>query len=323
MSVVLASRQSSVQSYRDFREALQPHPQQVNEINCHVTRRATSPGCTSSFSSDSQHPRISSPVVVVRSVSPSGTPTTPQRTPPIKRRKTLPATASPVASSEVFRVVPASVEPFKRPMSDDQPSPPKLREQAPRFGCSPTRVLVQQTHLRSAAPTCNSSAASRSPKKGTLGPRVVLHVYDLFRAGGSRQLNHVLANRWAPVKFGGLFHVGVEVNGVEYWFGSSNQSRGSGVGWHRPRQHPRHRFRESVCLGRATCSTEDVSGIVSDLVGAYRCDDYDLLRRNCCNFASDFCGRLGVKEFPTWVHRLARVGAGLDDVFHIADFLGV
>merc|ERR1719191_1919491 len=36
---------------------------------------------------------------------------------------------------------------------------------------------------------------------------------------------------------------------------------------------------------------------------------YDLVRRNCCSFANEFCEKLGVGPIPGWVNRLAQVGA--------------
>lgn len=132
----------------------------------------------------------------------------------------------------------------------------------------------------------------------------------------------MFANRYVPVKFGGLFHVGVEVNGVEWNFGGSITRGVSGVGWHKPKKHPDHQYRESVVLGRAMVAAEKVNEIIDDVFENYTCESYDLLRRNCCHFAEDFVGRLGFDNFPQWVHRLANIGAGLDDVLHIAQFLG-
>ena len=38
---------------------------------------------------------------------------------------------------------------------------------------------------------------------------------------------------------------------------------------------------------------------------------YDLLRHNCCSFSQTLCERLGVKDTPGWLHRLADTGAAL------------
>lgn len=67
---------------------------------------------------------------------------------------------------------------------------------------------------------------------------------------------------------------------------------------------------------RATRLSEDaIAEVISQLIEEYPGDDYDLLRRNCCHFADDFCRRLGVGGIPGWVHRLARIGARFEQLF--------
>merc|ERR1712226_984265 len=63
-------------------------------------------------------------------------------------------------------------------------------------------------------------------------------------------------------------------------------------------------------------------GIISCMVEEYPGDDYDLLRRNCCHFADDFCQRLGVGSIPGWIYRLARVGAGVATMLERAQSVG-
>jgi len=67
-----------------------------------------------------------------------------------------------------------------------------------------------------------------------------------------------------------------------------------------------------VHLRRTKFSAEEIAELLSELIEEYPGDDYDILRRNCCHFADDFCRRLGAGRIPGWVHRLARVGARLD-----------
>ena len=38
-----------------------------------------------------------------------------------------------------------------------------------------------------------------------------------------------------------------------------------------------------------------------------------MLRKNCCTFSNVLCVELGVGTIPRWLHRLARLGAGLGD----------
>ena len=53
--------------------------------------------------------------------------------------------------------------------------------------------------------------------------------------------------------------------------------------------------------------------ILDELMAEWSGPEYDLLRRNCCSFAEALVVRLGVGPTPGWLHRLADVGAVLDD----------
>jgi len=124
----------------------------------------------------------------------------------------------------------------------------------------------------------------------------------------------VLAHEWSPLKLGGVFHAGVEVGGLEWSFGFQPQESRPGVCCCLPRQHRQHHFRQTLELARTTLSDLRIQNIISELIEEYPGVDYDLLRRNCCHFADDFCSRLGVGHIPGWVHRLARAGAALESL---------
>merc|ERR1712032_793128 len=130
-------------------------------------------------------------------------------------------------------------------------------------------------------------------------------------------LNKVLAHRNSPLKFGGVFHAGIEVNGLEYGYGATFSESQSGICCVVPMQHPCHRFRQTVLLRSTHLSPEEISELLFQLIEEYPGDDYDLLRRNCCHFADDFARRLGAGGIPRWVHRLARVGAGVDAMMKV------
>lgn len=155
----------------------------------------------------------------------------------------------------------------------------------------------------------------------TLGGGLVvcLNVYDVSQQENIQMLNSVLAHESSPLKFGGVFHAGVEVNGLEWSFGMSFSETKPGVACNKPRAHSQHHFRETVRIGSTTLSAEWVGAIISTLLEEYPGQDYDILRRNCCHFADDFCRRLGVGGIPGWVHRLARVGAQVDTLLHAAE----
>jgi len=148
-----------------------------------------------------------------------------------------------------------------------------------------------------------------------------LNVYDVSQEERVQKLNKVLAHKNSPLKFGGVFHVGVEIDGLEWSYGCSTVESVPGVSCTLPREHPQHHFRQTIGGRRTPLSPEDIADIISQMIEEYPGDDYDLLRRNCCHFADDFCQRLRVSRIPGWVHRLARVGAGLDGALQVAQGL--
>jgi len=150
------------------------------------------------------------------------------------------------------------------------------------------------------------------------GLRVLLHVYDVSQESSIQKINKVLAYKHFPLKFGGVFHAGVEVNAMEWCFGFSASKTHPGVSCIEPKTHPQHHYRQTVDMGYTKCSDADVIEIVTQLLEEYPGDDYDLLRRNCCHFADDFTKRLGVGGIPGWVIRLAKVGASVDSMIQSA-----
>jgi len=168
---------------------------------------------------------------------------------------------------------------------------------------SDCRSLV---HLSKAAEACRAEAADSESLP------VLLHIYDVSQEDSIKRINSVFAHKYAPVKLGGIFHAAVEVNGLEWCFGASDDETVPGVSCMLPRNDPSHHYRQTIRLGTTRCTAEDIADIISDLVEEYPGDDYDLLRRNCCHFADDFCRRLHVGRIPLWVHRLARLGARVD-----------
>lgn len=141
---------------------------------------------------------------------------------------------------------------------------------------------------------------------------VYVHVYDVSEEESIQKLNKWLASRHSPLKFGGVFHAGVEVNGLEWSFGMSQSDTMPGISCCEPRTHPAHHYRQTCQLRNTRCNAEEISDLLHRLIEEYPGDDYDFLRRNCCHFADDFCRRLGAGGIPGWIHRLARVGAFAD-----------
>lgn len=157
------------------------------------------------------------------------------------------------------------------------------------------------------------SAAPKDP-----GLPVYLHIYDVSREEGIQKLNRILAHKDSWLKFGGVFHAGVEVNGLEWSYGYTPSETRYGVSCGQPKTHPQHHFRQTIKLNPTMFPADKISTLIAELVEEYPGPDYNLLRRNCCHFADDFCKRLGVGGIPGWVHRLARLGAGVDTILQSA-----
>lgn len=150
------------------------------------------------------------------------------------------------------------------------------------------------------------------------GIPIYLNIYDVSQEERVQTLNAVLAHRSSPLKLGGVFHAGLDVGGLEWSFSCCGAPGVTGVACDVPRCHPQHHFRQTVKLGTTQLSHGDIAGIVANLFEEYMGIEYDLLRRNCCSFAEDFSQRLGTGPIPAWVHRLAKLGACLDDVIRDA-----
>jgi len=110
----------------------------------------------------------------------------------------------------------------------------------------------------------------------------------------------------------GVYHVGIQVHGVEYVFGSYSASdsrqmgsRSSGVYMHRPRKAgPRYLFKEAVELGITELSSKQVATAAANLgCTAFQKTAYDTINHNCVDFAEELCEALGVDELPSWCHR--------------------
>lgn len=150
------------------------------------------------------------------------------------------------------------------------------------------------------------------------GLMVNVHVYDVSQEEKVQKLNRVLAHQYSPLKLGGVFHAGIEVLGLEWAYGASDDATRPGVSCMKPRSHPMHHYRQSMFLGRTPLSEGEIGEIISSMLEEYPGDDYDLLRRNCCHFADDFARRLKVGGIPGWVCRLASIGAGLENALQKA-----
>jgi PPPDE putative peptidase domain len=68
-------------------------------------------------------------------------------------------------------------------------------------------------------------------------------------------------------------------------------------------------FLESIDCGVYTGQDSDVLKILAEFQrDEYRADSYNLISKNCNNFASSFLGKLVSKSTPPYVNRLAGIG---------------
>lgn len=158
-------------------------------------------------------------------------------------------------------------------------------------------------------PQSNSALPTGKP-----GIPVFLHIYDCSLEDNVHKLNQVLAHKRSPLKLGGIFHAGIEVGGLEWSFGSTQNDSVAGIHCVLPQKNKQHRYRQTLQLEPTLLTHEDIAKIISELLDEYPGNSYDLLRKNCCHFANDFAKRIGAGCVPSWVRRLARVGAVVDDV---------
>jgi len=86
----------------------------------------------------------------------------------------------------------------------------------------------------------------------------------------------------------GTYHSGVEVFGSETTFGGNN-SDGSGVFTHTPREAPGAQHRESISMGLTNLSASQVRAVIDEMRDEYRGSSYHLLLRNCNHFSADLC----------------------------------
>lgn len=127
---------------------------------------------------------------------------------------------------------------------------------------------------------------------------VYLNIYDLDSL--SKVVNTV-----AKTIGTGAFHAGVEIYGNEYSFGYITDGE-TGITKTIARSHPYHFYRESIPMGYTPLTKEEVNLLVEVMKLQWIGDTYDLLNRNCLNYADYFCNLLDVGGVPEWVMSLQK-----------------
>ncbi|ANQ07780.1 PPPDE peptidase [Plasmodium coatneyi] len=119
---------------------------------------------------------------------------------------------------------------------------------------------------------------------------VYLNIYDLDAV--SKVVNTVARSIGA-----GAFHAGVEVYGYEYSFGYIVDGE-TGVTKTSARYHPYH--------VNTPLTKDEVDLLVEVMKLQWIGDTYDILSRNCLNYADYFCNLLDVGGIPEWVMSLQK-----------------
>lgn len=149
----------------------------------------------------------------------------------------------------------------------------------------PVKLVLLDRHGKPLGPVQMSVLSKQS---------VLLHVYDVRKEIQA-------ANRCFAPSIGGAFHVGVECFGSEWSFGVQ------GVCADAARTATGHAYHCSLYLGRTALDPAAFSVAVLNMCERWRGAEYQIIGHNCCNFADEFCARLGAFSIPAWVSRLPRL----------------
>jgi len=132
---------------------------------------------------------------------------------------------------------------------------------------------------------------------------VIAHIYDAQPFWS--KINDFLNAR---TKWGGAFHCGIEVDGVEYSFGPED-----GWYWQDPKMYPSS-LRESIFLGVTQYGADERVRLLAEEFDDWRSDEYRISSNNCIDFCDSLTVLLGVDRLPRWVGRLPRSFPRLDQM---------
>ncbi|CAK0867264.1 unnamed protein product, partial [Prorocentrum cordatum] len=132
-------------------------------------------------------------------------------------------------------------------------------------------------------------------------PMAWLHVYDLLPAGANDLSLHVGL---------GLFHVGVEVFGVEWSYGLTDPDPSlppvTGVYPVEPTMRTPSRHRERIWLGPVRMKgAREVWSLLGSLACKWLGREYHPFRHNCIHFCAELCECLGVQDRVTNIQHAA------------------
>jgi len=160
------------------------------------------------------------------------------------------------------------------------------------------RLIVQwQRHTKMSAKEMaeiEREIAARAPTP------VRLHVYKISAAGA------------AGSAFG-AYHSGIELHGREYAYGyNDNEDVNTGVWECEPRGAGEgFQYEKEIMMGTVSLTKEEALAIVRSMAREWKAKEYDLVMHNCNHFSDEMAAVLVGAHIPSWVNRLARMGASL------------
>lgn len=132
---------------------------------------------------------------------------------------------------------------------------------------------------------------------------VILNVYKLGDANDPQTAKlQMLSNIGL-----GLYHSGIEINGIEYAYGGDPNSHYTGVFSTAPGTVNGATYYQSYVLGTVS-DMKKVNTVIAEIKSDFIANQYSLVSKNCNHFAEEFSMRLVSKRLPSYVNRLAHAG---------------
>lgn len=208
---------------------------------------------------------------------------------------------------------------------DDHPHNDENTARSPTAAAATTTTTVKTTTTRPES----SGRKKNNHHPSSYTNTIQLHVYDLiaeqvvmpvslgvlgeFHFPIGKCLHHL--NSTLHGLGTGAYHVGLDVNGIEYAYGANSTPNRTGVFTCPPKHSPGYQYRCTIDLGSVVGRHPGHVLLRDVLAVEYLGMEYDLLRQNCVTFALDAAERLGVdrQTIPEWVGNLCGAGAAAQD----------
>ena len=106
----------------------------------------------------------------------------------------------------------------------------------------------------------------------------------------------------------GVYHVGIEVLGVEWSYGFCES--GSGIFAVQPGKCSLGPFKESIDLGSTSLTVEEIISVLHNMAPRWMGLDYNITRKNCVRFCKEFLNKLDPSlELPAYTVSMTELGS--------------